>query len=146
MCVMATVTLAPAAPVTSATLLSNDRFIVIPVFHDNELFAPDLPKLLDCIDHPLIFPGVKSDSINWFLVREDILNIFEKISAALFQYRRQDRRYAKDLGCFGQANYVVDQQSPVDVLNTGELKGLVVDEYQCAVLRGEKVVYSCVAG
>src|SRR5579864_6402959 len=31
MCVMATVALAPAAPVTSATLLSNDRFIVIPL-------------------------------------------------------------------------------------------------------------------
>jgi hypothetical protein len=75
---------------------------------------------------------------------EDILNVFERVSAALFQYRRQDRRYAKDLGCFGQANYVVDQQSPIDILHARELKGLMVDEDHRTVLWGEQVADSCV--
>jgi len=45
-----------------------------------------------------------------------VLDIFEQVSAALFQNRREDRRRAKDPGCFGQASYVVDQQSSIDVL------------------------------
>ena len=51
-----------------------------------------------------------------------------------------------NLGCFGQANYVVDQQCHIDILHTGELKGLMVDEDHRAVVWIEQVADSCVSG
>jgi hypothetical protein len=55
-------------------------------------------------------------------LRKDILDIFDKVSAALFQYRRQDRRDTQDLGCFRQVNNFVEQQNSIDVLHSRELK------------------------
>ena len=77
---------------------------------------------------------------NRFLLGEDVLKRLHELAAAIFQHRGQDGRDVENLGGLGQRDDVVHDHRRLVAVQVGELKGLVVDQDQHRLFRGQEGV------
>ncbi len=59
------------------------------------------PALLHDVDNALVLPCVDEGAVDRLLLREDILQPLDQITATFRDYRRQDRRHVEDFRSLG---------------------------------------------
>ena len=78
--------------------------------------------------------------VDGFLIWKDRLNLLEDVAATRRADRRQNRRDVEHLRHLGERRDVVDDHRGVVTVDVGELRWLVIDEENHAVLRRQKRV------
>lgn len=104
--------------------------------HDDLLAA----CLLYRVDDARIFPCVDERAIDRLLLGEYVLKRLDEFAAAIFQHRAQDGRDVEHLGGLGQRGDVVHDHCRLVAVQVGGLKGLVVDQDQNGLFRGQEGV------
>jgi DNA-binding MarR family transcriptional regulator len=74
------------------------------------------------------------------------LKRLDQLAAAILQHRAQDARQDEDLGSLRQCDDVVHDHRRLMAVQIGELEGLVVDQDQHGLLRGQEGVQAGLAG
>src|SRR6185295_20305437 len=84
---------------------------------------------------PFVLPCVDVSPINGLLIREYVLKALDELSAASFEHRGQDDWDFEGFGELGESNHVVHDHGRLVTVKVRELKRLVIDQEDDAVLR-----------
>src|SRR5258708_9400698 len=76
--------------------------------------------------------------INRLLIREYVLKALYDFSSTSFEHRGQNDRNVESLGELGESNHVVHDQRRLVTVKVRELKRLMIDEENDALLRGQQ--------
>src|SRR5262249_28907423 len=82
----------------------------------------------------LVLPRVDVGPIDGLLIRKYVLTTLYGFSSASFEHGGQNDRNLEGFGELGEANHVIDDHRRLVTVKVCELKGLVIDEDNDAVL------------
>ena len=92
------------------------------------------------LDDAAVFPGVDEAAVDGLLIGKDRLDLFENLTAAFRIDGCENRRDSVRLRGLGESGDVVDHQRGVVAVDVCQLRGLVIDQENGAILRRQKSI------
>src|SRR6266852_2426650 len=98
------------------------------------------PCVLHCFDDTTVLPGVDEGAVDGLLIGKDGLDLLENLTATLRADRRENRRYSVRLRGLREGRHVIDHHRGLVTVYVCQLRWLVIDQKNGAILRRQKSV------